>query len=135
MDQVKQAFSLSDPIKARAKELYAESVKEMVSKNYAPAVDDAFVDLSALFGVRWVRDRIEQSDSVFDLQLYAEANAAFNYANIYYYKPKAFVALAKSLVPAAARVDDRRLRKYAKQMNCLLTVTTPKAVFDSMQCA
>lgn len=135
MDQVKQAFSLSNQIKARAKELYAESVKEMVSKDYVPAVDDAFVDLSALFGVRWVRDRIEQSDSVFDLQLYAEANTAFNYANIHYREPKAFVALAKSLVPAVARVDDRQLRKYAKQMNCLLTVTTPKAVFDSMQYA
>lgn len=135
MNQVVQAFSLSDTNKARAKELYAKSVKEMVSKGYMPSVDDAFVDLSVLFGVRWAHDRIEQNDSVFDPQLYAEANTAFNYANIHYREPQAFVALAKNLVPAAARVDDRQLRRYSKQMNYLLTRTTPKAVFSSMQYA
>lgn len=133
MNHIKQAFSLSDPLKAKANELYIESVKVFVSKDYVPAIDDAFVDLSALFGVRWIRDRVEECESVFDLKLYAESNTAFNYANIQHCSPKAFVALAKSLMPAAERIDDHKLRKYSKQMSCVLTVTTPKAVFDSMQ--
>lgn len=57
MNEVKQAFSISAQHKKRAHEIYKESVTEMVNKNYTPATDDAFIDLSALFGMRWLSGR------------------------------------------------------------------------------
>jgi hypothetical protein len=128
MNYVQQAFSISEQHKAKAKELYIESVKELVGKRYTPATDDAFVDLSAIFGVRWLLHRGAHTHSRFDMSLYAEANTAFNYASMHYCKPKAFIALAKKLVPAESRISDRQLRKVASQMNYLLTVTTPELI-------
>lgn len=128
MNEVKQAFSISAQHKKRAHEIYKESVAEMVNKNYTPATDDAFIDLSALFGMRWLSGRAAMNNIWEHIALYAEANTAFNYANIHYREPEAFVTLAKQLVTVDQRVSGPQLRKIAAQMNHLLTATTPQAV-------
>jgi hypothetical protein len=84
MSYVQQAFSISEQHKAKAKELYIESVKQLVGKQYTPATDDAFVDLSAIFGVRWLLHCGPHALLRFDMNLYAEANTAFNYASMHY---------------------------------------------------
>jgi len=133
MDYVKQAFSLSDLDKEMAKHLYVESVKEMAKKNYVPATSDAFVDLSALFGVRWLTHSMKHYGGMLGPRLYAEANTAFNYANLNYCGEETFIELAQSLVPTELRVGNRELRKIAKQMKFVLTKTTDELVIGSLR--
>lgn len=132
MDHVKQAFSISDQDKIKAKRIYADAVNQLVNKNYVQAHPDAFVDLSALFGVKWLLDRWMQDGVWGGIGLYAEANNAFNYANLSSCQEQKFVALAKSLVPAEDRISDQKLRKIAAEMNCLLTRTTPESMLERM---
>jgi hypothetical protein len=132
MDHVKQAFSISDQEKIKAKKIYADAVKQLVNKSYVSASADAFVDLSALFGVKWLFDRWMQEGVWGGLELYAEANTAFNYANLTIGQEKKFVALAQSLVPKEDRVSNRQLSDIAVQMNSLLTCTTAESMQEQM---
>jgi hypothetical protein len=128
MDHVKQAFSMNNQDKSKAKKIYADAVKQFVNNDYVPAHTDTFVDLSALFGMRWLLDRWMQDGVWGGLGLYAEANTAFNYANLTIRQERKFVALAQSLVPKENRVSDARLDTIAAQMNCFLTCTTVEAM-------
>ena len=132
MNYVQQAFSLSNQQKQKAHALYIESVKDLVNKNYVSATADAFTDLSAIFGMKWVMHGHPEFTHSFDRRLYAEANIAFNYASMHYHQAKDFFALAKRLVPSQSRISNRRLRKVASQMNCLLTATTPEAFSEAL---
>ena len=81
MDYVEQAHSLNSDEKAQALLIYNQCVKQFAHKKYRIRCDDPFVDLSSLFGERWM---IENGFGVSSLsaQAYAKANVAFNYANL-----------------------------------------------------
>jgi len=130
MNKIKQAFSICSQDKELAHEIYIESVKELVHKDYILTTEDAFVDLSAIFGMRWLSHRAVQCNTSYLIQLCAEANTAFNYANIHYRKPLDFVALAERVVPSAQRISDCQLWTIAAQMNHLLIATTSQAIRD-----
>ncbi len=124
MNYVKQAFAISSEQKEEAINLYKESVKELVNKEYISLGNDAHVELSAIFGIKWMSKRLTSGILMLDARFYADANVAFNYANLLNCKRDDFIKLAKSLVKNEERVDDNKLREIAMQMNCLLTCTT-----------
>jgi hypothetical protein len=128
MDEVKQAFSISNKKKAHALRLYKDAVSEMVRKDYKSMVNDAHVDLSALFGMRYVQEILQNGKYFIDPSVYAASNVEFNYANLRHSDRNKFIALAKELVPENERVDDKKLEHIASQMNCILTFTTAKFV-------
>ena len=128
MDEVKQAFSISDKKKAHALRLYKEAVSEMVRKDYKAIDNDAHVALSSLFGIRYIKEIMLEGICVTDAKIYAASNIEFNYANCLYSKKHKFITLAKELVPENERIDDAKLEYIAGQMDYILTFTTPKAV-------
>jgi len=124
MNYVKQAFSISDDAKKMALEIYKESLKEMVRKEYTALDNDSHVELSAIFGVKWMAIINKSSSLVWaSPSMYAQANIAFNYANLLYCKKPKFIELAKELVNDIERVKDDKLDAIASQMNCILTAT------------
>ena len=133
MNYVKQAFSISDETKKMAVEIYKESVKEIVHKDYTALDNDAHVELSAIFGVKWVNITNKSNDLVWaSPSMYAQANIAFNYANLLYCKQPKFIELAKELVNDIERVKYDELDAIASQMNCILTATTTEEIMKSL---
>jgi hypothetical protein len=128
MDYVKQAFSISDEFKKVAVEMYKDSVREIVNKNYTFTHNDAHVELSTIFGLKWLS--ANKLDVFFwrNLANYAEANIAFNYANFLFYKKSKFIELSKQLVANDCRVNDIKLKNIAVQMNCVLTATSAEEI-------
>jgi tetraacyldisaccharide-1-P 4'-kinase len=126
MDLVKQAFSISDKKKAHALRLYKEAVSVLVRKEYKPMDDDVHVDLSAIFGMKYVEEILRSGQRDIGLEVYAASNVEFNYANCRHSKKEQFISLAKQLVPDHERVNDEKLENFASQMNCILTFTTAK---------
>jgi hypothetical protein len=128
MDEVKQAFSISNEKKAHALRIYKNAVSEMVRKDYKAMDKDAHVDLSALFGMQYVDEILQSGQHTIDASVYAASNVEFNYANCLHSDKRKFIALAKELVPKIDRVDDKKLEHIASQMNCILTFTTAKSI-------
>jgi len=123
-DEVKQAYELSGEKKQHALDLYKKSVVELVNQNYKMRADNAHTELSTIFGVDWLFTMRSNGDFLRDMSLYAEANVAFNYANLTLGISGRFVELAKSLVAVDERVDNATLKSMAKQMDSILTATT-----------
>lgn len=124
MNYVKQAYELAADKKVLAKELYEQAVTKLVSKTYTLRIYDAHTDLSAIFGELWLLKNKKDNAFLTDWSLYAEANVAFNYANLNYGISGRFIDLAKTLVAADKRVCNKQLAKMARQMNSVLTATT-----------
>ena len=124
MNYVKQAYALESNKKESAKRIYGDAVREMVNKNYERLIDDAHVELSAIFGQMWVSERMLKHQETFSSTLLAESNVAFNYANFTLGISGRFIAYAKELVSKNDRIDDKKLKAITKQMNCMLTKTT-----------
>lgn len=124
MNYVDQAYSLTKEQKNTAKALYKESVKELINKQYKYECDDAHTELSAIFGEKYLIS--EGSNGAFwhDAQQYAQANTAFNYANLNLGISGRFIKLSKELVCDDERISDERLIEMSEQMNCILTRTT-----------
>ncbi len=129
-DYVKQAYSLSSEKKQHALNLYKKAVVELVNRNYVMLVDDAHTELSSIFGLDWLFSQKGNGNFLADKSLCAEANIAFNYANLTLSISGRFVQLAKELVADNERVDNATLKSMAKQMNSILTATTVSA-FDN----
>lgn len=127
MNEVKQAYALSETKKQAALTLYKQAVCALVQKDYVMRCDDAHTELSAIFGQSWLLANTSNSNGWFDGALYAEANIAFNYANLTLGIQNGFIGLAKQLVIAEQRIDDKKIYKYAKHMNSILTATTAEA--------
>jgi len=125
-DEVKQAFAISDTEKQLALKLYEQAVVKLVNKHYVMQVDDAHTELSAIFGVDWLQAHNENGLVFFSAKMYAQANNAFNYANIKLGTKGEFVKTAQRLVEANERISDLELKRMALEMNCLLTFTTAK---------
>jgi|LakMenEpi03Aug12_release.lakeMendotaPanAssembly.Ray.scaffolds.fasta_scaffold1218772_2 hypothetical protein len=123
MDHIEQAYSISDKHKLLAKELYKQSVAELVSKNYQCDLNP-FTELSVIFGVKWVDANDPNSQFWNNATLYAEANTAFNYAHLNLGISNRFIKLAEQLVCDELRVSEKVLKKMNKEMNCVLTRTT-----------
>lgn len=128
MNYVKQAYALDDTKKLAAKSIYENAVREMVNKNYERLIDDAHVELSAIFGQMWVSDRMLRHKEQFGGALIAEANVAFNYANFTLGISGRFNDYAKKLVNKEERIGDKKLKIMTKQMNFMLTKTTEEAI-------
>ena len=85
---------------------------------------DAFVELSAIFGEYWVMTQRGSGKFWLDKALFAEANTAFNYANLNLGIQGGIIDLAKSLVATEERIDNKTLKQISRQMNYKLTRTT-----------
>ena len=123
MDAIKQAYELSKEKKQHAITIYKRAVSELVHKDYVMGAD-AFVELSAIFGEYWVMTQRGSGKFWLDKALFAEANTAFNYANLNLGIQGGIVDLAKSLVATEERIDNKTLKQISKQMNYKLTRTT-----------
>lgn len=134
MNYVKQAYELSADKKLSAVEIYKQAVKEFVNKNYLRLCEDAQVDLSAIFGQRWLMKHRGGGAFWMDAALYAEANVAFNYANLTIGIENRFIDTAKEVVSKQDRLSDKQLKLLAAQMNCLLTATTVKKMQQEIFC-
>ena len=126
MDYVKQAFNLSDTKKQAAKEIFKRAVTVLVNKNYIARCADAHVDLSGVFGELWLLTQRGSGEFWMDAALYAEANVAFNYANMLLGMRGKFIKTAESLVSTNERVSSKELKHISKQMDSILTATTAK---------
>lgn len=126
MNYIKQAYELDAVKKQSATSLYKDAVSELVRKDYVLRVNDAHTELSAIFGQNWLMINRDSGKFWLDSALYAEANIAFNYANLTLGIDGGFVNLAKSLVATDERISDKELQAMSKQMNSVLTATTAK---------
>jgi len=124
MDYVQQAFDLSDTKKQAAKDIFKSAVTVFVNKNYIQRCADAHVDLSGVFGELWLVTQRGSGEFWMDAALYAEANVAFNYANMHLGMLGKFIKTAESLVSSNERVSSKELKHISKQMDSLLTATT-----------
>ncbi len=123
MDYIEQAYSLTNGEKAQALLIYTQCVKEFAHKKYRIRCDDPFVDLSSLFGERWMIENDYGLKSV-QAEGYARANVAFNYANLELGAGGEFICTAKAHVPANKRVKDKKLHLFTRAMNQVVTATT-----------
>lgn len=123
MDYVEQAHSLNSDEKAQALLIYNQCVKQFAHKKYRIRCDDPFVDLSSLFGERWM---IENGFGVSSLsaQAYAKANVAFNYANLQLGADGEFICTVKANLPTDKRTKEKKLNQMARAMNQMVTATT-----------
>lgn len=128
MNYVKQAYALSASKKVLAKELYEQAVAKLVCKDYVLRIHDAHVDLSAIFGELWLLRNKNNGAFWNDWNLYAEANVAFNYANLSLGIKGKFFELARQIVADERRVEDIKLKKMTKQMDSILTATTVEKI-------
>lgn len=125
MDYIEQAYALAEDEKAQALLIYKQCVKDFAHKKYHIRCEDPFVDLSSLFGERWMFENDYGLKSVM-AEAYASANVAFNYANLELGAGGEFICTAKAQVPANKRVKDKKLRLFARAMNQVVTATTPE---------
>ena len=130
MNYVKQAYELSAVKKQQALDLYKESVVELVNKNYVLRVSDAHTDLSSIFGTYWVFRNRGSGAFWKDTALYAEANIAFNYANLNLGISGGFIKLAKELVNKSERKSDKELEVFASYMDSILMATTAEYIIE-----
>lgn len=123
MDYIEQAYALSEDEKVQALLIYTQCVKEFTHKKYRIRCADPFVDLSSLFGERWLIENDCGIRSV-NAEAYARANVAFNYANLELGAGGQFICTAKAHVPANKRATDKKLHLFACAMNQVVTATT-----------
>lgn len=135
MNYIKQAYELSADKKQHAIALYKRAIGELVHKDYVSRVNDAHTELSAIFGQYWLMTQRGSGAFWLDAALHAEANVAFNYANLTLGISGRFVALAKSLVSESERIEDKELKAMSKRMNSILTATTAKHFENHLMCA
>lgn len=126
MNYIKQAYELSADKKQHAIALYKRSVGQLVNKDYVSRVADAHTELSAIFGQYWLMTKRGSGAFWQDGALHAEANIAFNYANLTLGMSGMFVALAKSLVEDGDRIGEKELEAMSGKMDSILTATTAK---------
>lgn len=135
MNYIKQAYELSADKKQHAIALYKQAVGELVHKDYVSRVEDAHTELSAIFGQYWLMTQRGSGAFWLDDALHAEANVAFNYANLTLGMSGRFTPLAKSLVADSERIGDKVIEKMSKQMDSVLTATTAKHFQTHLMCA
>ena len=124
MDYVDQAFALSRDDKAKALLIYTQCVKKFANKNYCFSGADPFVHLSSLFGERWLMDNGLMGFECLSAYACASANVAFNYANLRLGSDRKFISTVKANLSAKERINDKKLSKYARSMEHLVTATT-----------
>lgn len=128
MNYEKQSLALSNEKKQHAEILYKCAVSEIAHKNYTRQTDDAFVELSAIFGQQWLITQRGSGNFWMDFKLFAEANIAFNYANLINNANSGFIKTAKEVLGDDERVCDKKLKSMAQQMKQILTKTTEEEV-------
>jgi hypothetical protein len=124
MDYVNQAFALSRDDKAKALLIYTQCVKKFANKNYCFSGADPFVHLSSLFGERWLMDNGLMGFECLNAYACANANVAFNYANLRMGADGKFISTAKANLSAKERINNKLLSEYARSMDSLVTATT-----------
>ncbi len=131
MDLIKQAFSISNADKEAAKKLYEESLRELVGKDFVRECKDAHVELSAIFGVRWLVMHKQNGQMFFTAKQYAEANVAFNYAHCVLGSGGKFLKTVKRVCVPEDCVSQLKLERMAKDMNSILTCTTANEILNA----
>lgn len=129
-DHVEQAFSIRQDHKEIAIEIYKASVKKIIHKDYHPKHNCAHTDLSAIFGVKWMTKDKKLGSFLFSPEVIAEANTAFNYANLKHYGKNKFIILANELLQEDERVSNSRLKEIGKQLEYILTATTVEVIYN-----
>lgn len=131
MNYVKQAFGISEEKMGLATRLYKESVAQLVFRDYVGRVDNALIELSAIFGNKWLQTQRCTDSFWHEANLYSEAKIAFNYANLAIGMRGQFIALAKELVADDFRISNERLEEMSMQLEEILTYARVKKIFQS----
>jgi hypothetical protein len=123
------ANALSSEKKSAAMAIYKQAVGAIAGQNYVKPSDCDFTNLSAEFGHIWVSSFANDEYELL-ADLYAEANNAFNYANLSYGGGREFTEIAIEVLPKKERCDDKRIRQIAKQLSYYVTVVTREEVIE-----
>ncbi len=132
MNYVHQANTLSKIKKLKAEQLLKQALCEVVRKDYSPMHSDAFLDLSSLFGLKWLEEYQGKKLNSRDFNLYAESNNAFNYANLNRILKGYSINLVKHKVPDENRISDDEVKHILDQLCFLLTNTTDSKVEEKL---
>ena len=132
MNYVRQALGISDEKMALAIKLFKEAVAEIANKNYKVEVEDVLIELSAIFGNKWLHSQRHGVSFWHEAMLYTEAKVAFNYANLAIGMRGQFITLAKQLVTDELRVSDERLEIMSNQLEDILTNAKVKNIFQHL---
>lgn len=123
MDYVAQADSISEDDKTQAINIYIQCVQEVAHKKYVPDYEDPLVEISSLFGEKWMIEN-GYGTSCLSASAYAKANVAFNFVNLLMGIRGKFVVVAKEYLPKNYRVKDKKLHQMARAMDYFVTRTT-----------
>ena len=132
MDYVKQANTLSNDKKIKARQIFRESFCEVVHKDYHPSNNDALINLSTVFGLKWFSEFRNSDFESKSAILYAEANTAFNYANLDSIVKGNIMNILKFTVDDADRISDEKIQDIMRQLCFLLTNTTAAKVRERL---
>jgi hypothetical protein len=133
MDYVKQANSLSNDKKVKARQIFRESFCEVAHKDYYPSHNDALINLSTVFGLKWFSEFRNSDFESKSARLYAEANTAFNYANLDSMVKGNIIEILKFTVDDADRISDQKIKDIMTQLCFLLTNTTVAKVRERLE--
>ncbi len=124
MDYVNQANSLSDDKKTYAKKLYLSAIAKAVNKNYKPLHPNSFVDISTIFIMSWC-EKFKFSGNYSSIpHLFAEANTAFNFANLDSLAKLNLINKLKHITKEQDIIDDEKIKILIMELGHLLTNTT-----------
>lgn len=113
-----------------ALKIFKEAVAVVANKSYIRPTPSDIVNISTEFGTRWVQ-HFSCAKYEFVADRYAEANNAFNFANLESGAGAEFVSLAKELVPDDSRCNDSELKLIAQSLKYLLTCVTRSEVIEN----
>ncbi len=123
MDYIEQANSITEEEKTQAINIYIQCVREVAHKKYVPDYDDPFVEISSLFGEKWMIEN-GYGASILSASAYAKASVAFNFANLLMGIEGKFIVVAKQYLSKNERFKNKKLHQMACAMNYLVTGTT-----------
>ena len=132
MDYVQQANSLAKDKKIKARHLFKESFFEVAHKDYAPLHHDVLIDLSTLFCLKWFAEFKNNEFDSANATLFAEANTAFNYANMDSIVRGNIMAVLKHRIDSNNLISEEKIKDIRKQLCFLLTNTTVSAVRENL---
>ena len=123
MDYIEQANSISEDDKTQAINIYIQCVKEVAHKKYVSDYEDPLVEISSLFGEKWMIENGYGTSSL-SASAYAKASVAFNFANLLLGIEGKFVVVAKQYLQKNERFKDKKLHQISEALNYLVTGTT-----------
>ena len=116
---------INDSEKDFAFTVYKESVTMLGNKNFCYRDSDSCIALYNVFRSFWCMNHPSTQQGRVDIEVFAGAYRAFNYANMALGTRGRFVALAETLIPEADRRDRKTLVEMSRDMNSIIRPNRP----------